>query len=246
MCSARRLRNTHKNEEAAMKPQTLRHYAFAISLVGGTALGCGEQPQPSSPQSEVVASYDALRSAIADCGAALGACSHEAAGDVAAQQACRDTFSACVEPSLPEPPAAATAAADDDDDAGAGSGEAHESPVRGCIDALLACVMADTDASVCAQDVRACVIASVPAPPGVIPTDPGSQAGDAGMPGDVPPAHADAGMPGDVPPTPPTPDAGMMPETPEPADCAAALDACIAAGGTQSSCAQELRMCGKP
>ncbi len=173
----------------------------------------------------------ALSDGVVACTEAMRTCA-SSAGDAGAS-GCHEELQTCLGASLPSPPehAAADAAASGD----------HVAPVRSCIDELIACVTGDGNPMDCALAVRACIIANVPAPPGVIPEDPGSAAGDAGRPDDLPEPPADAGMPGDLP-EPPTPDAGMAGEPPA-ASCMEAFDACVSAGGTTQDCAKAQRDC---
>ena len=247
-----------------MSPQHIRNCALAVSMTAFAGTGC-DQPQTreTRPQENpVTVAFDALSSAIAGCGDELAACNdaftacQQSAGAPAANaladavvectrsvgpcasdaggpaaSSCHEALQSCLGATLPSPPTP-------DDEDGGGPDADHGSPVASCIDTLLECVMQDGNAMACAQDVRACIIASVPAPPGVIPVDPGSGAGDAGMP--EPPTTPDAGMPGDVEPT--TPDAGMAGAPPS-SSCMEAFEACVDAGGTAASCSKDLREC---
>ena len=98
----------------------------------------------------------------------------------------------------------------------------------------------------CAQQVRACIIAAVPAPDGVIPDDAGSAAGahDAGMPDDLPEPPVDAGAPSD-PGAAGLPDAGTVGDAPAAASCIDQFEACVAAGGAPRSCGMQLKECGR-
>jgi hypothetical protein len=171
----------------------------------------------------------ALANAVVACTENTGTCASDAGGQAAA--ACHEELQTCLGANRPAPP---------EHDAGSAGG-GHAAPVAPCIDDLLACITGDGDVKTCALAVRTCIIANVPAPPGVIPEDPGSAAGDAGMQDDHPEPPADAGMPDDLP-EPPTPDAGMAGEPPA-ATCMEAFDACIEAGGTPKTCGMALREC---
>lgn len=254
-------------------------FTLAVSIAACTAVGC-EKTTDARAGNDVMVAFDALSSAIAACGGDLATCAADAAGDAAAQQACRSAFAGCQQ-SAGGPAAGALAdavvacteatgpcasdaggqeasacheelqtclgaslpmAAAPERDAAADGGD-HAPPVASCIDELLACVMGAGDPMECGLAVRACIIANVPAPAGVIPDDPGSAAADAGMPDDLSEPPADAGMPDDLP-VPPTPDAGMTGEPPA-ASCVEAFEACVSAGGTPQSCGQQLRECGR-
>ena len=171
----------------------------------------------------------ALGDAVAACTEQTGTCASTAAGQEAS--ACHAELQTCLGANLSAPPPLP--------DAALGAGDA--APVAPCIDELLACISGSGDPLTCAASVRACIIAHVPAPPGVIPADPGSAAGDAGMPDDLPEPPADAGA--HETPEPPTPDAGMAGDAPG-VDCDV-FDACVAAGGTQKTCGMQLRDCAR-
>jgi hypothetical protein len=162
----------------------------------------------------------ALADAIRACTQAAGECASNAGGEPASD--CHEELVACLGANRPALP-----------DHDASSHEERDAPVGACIDTLLACVEQDGGARACAQAVRACVIAAVPAPDGVIPEDPGSAA-----------SEHDAGMPDDVASDPVTPDAGMAGDPPA-ASCMEMLEACLSAGGSRQSCGQQLRECGR-
>ena len=212
-------------DELATCNQAAEGDASALEVCRSTFMGC--------QQTAATPAAGALADAVVACTATAQSCASSAAGEEAS--ACHEELVTCLGATRPTPPA--NDAAD-----GGGGGDDHAAPVASCIDELVACVTGDGDAMACGMAVRACIIAHVPAPPGVIPEDPGSAAADAGKPGDLPvPPTPDAGQPDDLP-EPPTPDAGMA-GTPPASTCMEAFQACVAAGGTQQSCGMALREC---
>lgn len=195
---------------------------------------------------------NALASAIRDCTSAARQCAQNATTD-AAHLACDDTLRACIGDNRP-------AHADDDD---GGVAETHGAQVASCVAALHACIESNTEPMTCGQQMRACVLASVPVPIGVTPGDGHGDAGrpeahdaghpdaghevthpeppDAGRPNGPPPQASDAGR-HDVP------DAAMhMPEDAGHSDssCMKRLQTCLAAGGDAATCHEQQKQCAK-
>jgi len=194
---------------------------------------------------------DGLVGAIQACTDGAGECAKGAKGPDAAE--CHDELVTCLGANRPD------AAARPERDGSAGGD--HAPPVAACIDTLLACVEQDGNAKQCAVEVRACILAAVPAPDhagmhdGGRPDDapsPPADLPDAAMGGNAP--HSDAGMAGNPPGAdagmagnPPGADAGMAGDPPG-LSCKEMFDACIAGGETRMTCARLQRECerGKP
>jgi hypothetical protein len=195
---------------------------------------------------------DGLTDAIQACTDGAGDCAKGARGPDAAE--CHDELVTCLGAKRPD------AAARPERDGSAGGDSA--AAVHACIDTLRACVEQDGSAKQCAVEVRACILAAMPAPDhagmndGGRPDLPDAAMGgnrpgdDAGMAGNPP--RADAGMAGNPPGAdagmagnPPGADAGMAGEAPGPS-CKEMFDACIASGETRKACARLQRECAKP
>jgi hypothetical protein len=206
----------------------------------GAALSMCRDAFTACRQMAGAGAMDGLAGAIQACTDGAGECAKGAKGPEAAE--CHDDLVSCLGAQRPD------AAARPERDGGPGGD--HAAPVAGCIDTLLACVEQDGSAKQCAIEVRACILAAVPAPDGAgkhdggkpdhVPTPP-VDLPDAAMGGHVP--GTDAGMAGN----PPGADAGMAGEAPGPS-CKEMFDACIAGGETRMACARLQRTCerGKP
>jgi hypothetical protein len=154
-------------------------------------------------------------------------------------------------------------AARNDDDEDAGGKSAHAEAVADCVDTLHACVKGDADANMCAQNVRECVLGSIPAPGDVVPGA-GKANGRAGHADDEDAgvhenksnrsdqAAHDAGRPSDVPAQPHA--AGAPAHGNGNADaqagsaamaCLDAFTACVDAGSNPRDCAKNLRSCSR-
>lgn len=213
----------------------------------------------SAGQHAVNAMADAVR-ACTDANRQCEASNHGSTGS----KDCQQTLLACLQANHPDHPDTAK----NDDDAGTdqSAGRAHAAAVADCLDTLHSCVSAGGQPQTCAQAVRACVLASVPAPADVIPGagsanaahgnagQSGADHGSAGHGGGTPDEHsADAGRPSDVPKGPPTGGAGAGMSHAADAgaasnaamQCLDAFQACVAAGGQARTCAQALQQCNR-
>lgn len=191
---------------------------------------------------------DALANAARSCAATHKECVRAAEKSEAGS--CQDELRVCLRAARPE--------GNDDDDAGA-ENDARKAARADCLDELHPCVKADGPANVCAEQVRMCLVDSVPSPSAVVPdkkahkddADAAVDEDGAGMgmgmgmgkgPKDdagvergksaaaKPADGADAGAPGK----------GTMNKARE---CVDTLRVCIDAGNPARGCAQSLKEC---
>jgi|GEM_PF-6538033 len=184
---------------------------------------------------------DALAHAARSCTATHKECVRTA--DKGEAGSCQDELGVCVRAARPH--------GDDDDDAGI-ENDARKAARADCLDELHPCVKADGPANLCAEQVRMCLVDSVPSPAAVVPDkkadkddadadaaidDDGTgmgkgPKGDAGVERGKSAAARSKGAA----------DAGPR-EKSQARACVDTLRACIEAGNPARGCAQELKAC---
>jgi hypothetical protein len=148
-------------------------YAALVSEVAS----CAKEVRSCVDAAEDDAAIDACREDFASCrqdagkkkvdtlaGAARAcASSHKTCVQAAERgeaSGCQEELRVCLRAARPEK---------DDDDAGAGKNDDRKAARADCLDELHPCVKADGPANVCAEQVRTCLVDSVPSAPEVVP-----------------------------------------------------------------------------
>lgn len=179
---------------------------------------------------------DALANAARSCSATHKDCVRAAEKGEAGS--CQDELRACLRAARPQ--------SDDDDDAGTDN-DARKAARADCLDELHPCVKADGPANVCAEQVRMCLVDSVPSPAAVVPDKKKDKDADAAVDedGEGKGAKGDAGVErgksADAP-SKGVADAGPRGNT-QARECVDTLRACIDAGNPARGCAQSLKEC---
>lgn len=178
---------------------------------------------------------DALAGAARSCSATHKECVR--AAEKGEADSCQDELRVCLRAARPQ--------GDDDDDAGA-ENNPRKVARADCLDELHPCVKAEGPANVCAEQVRMCLVDSVPSAAAVVP-DKKSDKGDAdaAVDEDGKGPKGDAGVErGKSASAPSKDDADAGPRGKSQArECVDTLRACIDAGNPARGCAQSLKEC---
>ena len=174
-----------------------------------------------------------LENAARSCSATHKECVRSAEKGEAAS--CQEELRVCLRAARPD-------RGEDDDDAGT-KNDARKAARADCLAELHPCVEADGPANVCAEQVRECLVESVPSPAAVVPGKKADKDADAAVE-EVEPGNGKGTSKGEKPDAGAEADAGANDEAQSPARaCVDTLRACIDAGNPARGCAQSLKEC---